>query len=63
MTKRDPTVYKNYSSKRPQYPFRLPVESKDEIEELRVEMGLTKQGFMDVVFELGYPMLKKALAK
>ena len=61
MTKRNPAVYLNYSSKRPQYPFRVPKEQRDEVEELRAQLGLGKQEFMTKVFELGYPMLKNLL--
>ena len=62
MTKRNPEIYKNYRTKRPQYPFRLPEDQKDEIEEMRLTLGLNKQEFMEQVFALGYPLLQK-LAK
>jgi hypothetical protein len=57
MTKRDPLIYKSYAAKRPQYPFRLPDTLRDEIEQKRLELGLSKQEFMQLVFELGYPRL------
>lgn len=62
MTKRNPAVYLNYSSKRPQYPFRVPKEQRDEVEELREMLGLGKQEFMTKIFELGYPLLKNSIA-
>ncbi len=57
MTKRNPGIYKKYTDTHPQYPFRLPATLKDEIEEKRLELGLSKQEFMQRVFELGYPRL------
>jgi hypothetical protein len=59
VTKRNPSIYRNYSDKRPQYPFRLPEQQKDEVEQMRLQLGLSKQDFMEQVFNLGYPLLQK----
>jgi hypothetical protein len=61
VTKRNPTIYRNYSDKRPQYPFRLPEQQKDEVEQMRLQLGLSKQDMMSKVFELGYPLLLRQM--
>jgi hypothetical protein len=62
VTKRNPTIYKSYAGKRPQYPFRLPADKKDEVEQMRLELGLSKQAFMEHVFEVGYPLLMQQMS-
>jgi hypothetical protein len=39
----------------------LPEQQKDEVEQMRLQLGLSKQDMMSKVFELGYPLLLRQM--